>query len=348
MKPPEEIKNCFCKVEYGGVKMKRLECFGIVILLNLSLWVFGSFLSRTAFAASADFPTKEITIIVNYAPGGAGDIIARGVGKTMSKYLGVPMVIMNMPGAGGARGLISLYHSAPDGYTIGTGTPSDIIRQVVEKTNYDSKKFTYIGNAQASPSFLFVKPDSPFRSVKDFKAFGKPLRYSTFNLTSATAVATMVLANREGFPLLIVGGYQGSSASILALIRGEVEFTGSLLSSATPFLQDKLMRPILTIYPHRYPGFLDILTVRELGYPDLEGLGNNYWFIAPPGVPKARIKILEDSLMKTLKDREFLEWAKKAGVDLGPMSGEELKKKVFNLFGFLEQYKGDIGKYIKK
>lgn len=328
--------------------MKRWGSLGISILLSFSLWFFGSFLSGTTFGAPVEFPKKEITVIVNFGPGGARDILARGVGNTMSKYLGVPIVVMNMPGAGGTRGIISLYHSAPDGYTVGIGMVTEIIDQILEKRDYDIKKFTYIGNAQRSPSFFFVKADSPFRSVKDFKTFGKPVRFSAFSLTANAAVTAMVIANREGFPLVIVGGYQGASAATLGLIRGEVEFSGVAPSTATPFVQAGQIRPIMTIDQKRSPDYSDIPTVGEMGHPDLENLANYYWLMAPPAVPKDRVKILEDALMKSLKDPEFLGWAKGAGVDPGPLSGDEMTKLVIKLFGLLEQYKGDIEKYVKK
>ena len=329
-------------------KMKRVGCLVIAGLLGFSLWVFCSFFSEITFAAPVDFPKKEITIIVNMGPGGGRDIIARGVGKTMSKYLGVPTVVINTPGAGGARGLINLYHSAPDGYTIGAGQPTDLIDQIIEKRDYDNKKFTYIGRAQSAFSFWFVKSDSPFRSVKDFKTFGKPMRFSAFSLTAPSTVAAMVFANREGFPLVVVGGYQGGAAAALGLIRGEVEFYGGSLATTKPFLDSKQIRPIMAFGPKRYSGFPDIPTVGEVGYPDMENLSIDCWLMAPPGVPKDRIRILEDALMKTLKDPEFLEWAKGAGVDPGPLSSEELTKMVFSLFGILEKYKEDINKYIKK
>jgi tripartite-type tricarboxylate transporter receptor subunit TctC len=328
--------------------MKRWKGTGIFFLLNLSLWLFSSFLYGTTFAAPIDFPKKEITVIVNFGPGGARDILARGVGKTMSKYLGVPMVVMNMPGAGGARGLLSLYNSAPDSHTIGVGLATDIIDQILEKRDYDNKKFTFIGNAQSSAAFIFVKSDSPLRSIKDFKTFGKPVRQAAFSLTAATTVAIMVMANREPFPLVIVGGYQSAAAGVLAVIRGEVEFCHAGLGVATSFVQSGQIRPILVAHQKRSPDFPDIPTIGEVGYRDLEALITGTWFMAPPGVPKDRMQVIEDALMKTLKDPEFLEWAKGAAVEVYPLSGEETTKMVFNLFGILERYKGDIEKYVKK
>ena len=119
--------------------MKIGVCLRIFILISLSL-ILSHFFSGISFGASEDFPKKEVTIIVNFGPGGGRDTIARGVGNIMSKYLGVPIVVMNTPGAGGALGLTKLYGSSPDGYTLGIGAAADIILQITEKQDYDSKK----------------------------------------------------------------------------------------------------------------------------------------------------------------------------------------------------------------
>lgn len=265
----------------------------------------------------------------------------------MSKYLDVPVVIMNMPGAGGARGLISLLHSAPDGYTIGVGSGSDITNQIMEKQEYDFKKFTYIGNIQHSPNLWFVKSDSPFRSVKDFKTSGKVIRHSTFSFLANHSVVAMIIANRENWPLVVVGGYKSAADAVLGVIRGETDFCGNLPSSAAQFTRAGQIRPILTVDQKRCDDFPDIPTVGEVGYSDLAVFATDFWFMAPPGVPKARIQFLEDALMKTLKDPEFLKWAKGAGVETKPMPGEEISKMVFKIFDLIEQYKGDLEKQMK-
>ncbi len=326
---------------------KRMVRFlNISLLVSLALTL--SFLPcRESYGVKGDFPKKEVTIVVNYGPGGARDVLARGIGKTMSKYLEVPVVVMNIVGAGGIRGLISLYNSPPDGYSIGIGMAPEILNQILEKQDYDIKKFVYLGRVQASPIFLVVKSDSPFHSIKDFKTFGKTVRHSTFSITSNTTVVPIIIANREGWSLSIVGGYKGAADATLALIRGEVEFAGVTQSSGNPFFKAKQIRPILTVDQRRSPAFPDIPTVGEVGHSDLDCLAGNVWLMAPPGVPKDRIKILEDALMKTVKDPEFLEWSKGAGVDPAWLSGEETTRLVFNLFGLLERYKGDIQKHIK-
>jgi tripartite-type tricarboxylate transporter receptor subunit TctC len=329
-------------------KAKKGGCLKKIIFLNLLGGVLAHCLLGTVFSAPADFPRKEITIIVNFGPGGARDILARGVGNTMSKYLGVPMVVMNVPGAGGALGITRLYNSAPDGYTVGIGAAPDTILQIIQKQDYDVKKLSYIGRTDHAPGFLFVKSDSPFRTLKDFKAFGKSVRLGVASLAASTAVATMMLAEREGFPLVIVGGYQSSAAAILGLIRDEVEVCVPLLTTAAPYLKTGQMRAFLTLDQKRVSSFPDTPTAAEVGYPDLGILAIDYWFEAPPGVPKDRIKILEEALMKTLKDPEFLKWAKEAGIEPTPLGAQETTKSVLDQFTLMEKYKNYIQKYMEK
>lgn len=328
--------------------MKKRTVRGTIVFLSLFLCLFGSALVDTVSAAEKDFPKKEITIICSFAPGGSRDILARGVGKVMSKHLGVPMVVVNTPGAGGARGAIALYHAASDGYTIGFGTATEVLLQIVEKQDFDNKRFSYLGKVQSSPTFCYVKSDSPIRSIKDLKTFGKSIRLSALGVTQSSTVPVIIMAKREGFPLSIISGFQSGPPSLLSVIRGEVEMTSLPLSPALPFLKSGQLRPILTIDRKRYPDFPDIPTVGDIGYADLGNFALDYWMIAPPGTPKERVRMLEEALMKTVRDPEFVEWAKGAGVDPAPLGAEETAKDALNLFSLLESYKGDIEKYMKK
>jgi len=339
-------KHAISGREDSKMKIKKWKVRGMV--LGVSLWFFSSFLSGTIFGAEKDFPNKEITFIVSLGAGGARDSLARGLSKTMSKYLGVPMVVVNMPGAGGARGMTQLYHAAPDGYTIGMPAQTDIIMQMVEKQDYDNTKFSFIGKVQSSPEFFVVRSDSPFRGLKDFKTFGKPIRQGTHSLTSPSTLASIIISKREGWPLVTVAGYKSCPEAGLGLLRGEVEYVSCVLSGLLSYVKSGQMRPIMTLDEKRDPNFPDVPAVGELGHKDLGIFNIAYWLTGPPGVPKERLQILEEALMKTLKDPEFLKWAKVAGVDVSPGSGEEAKKLALNFFTLLEQFKGDIEKIIKK
>ena len=317
-------------------------------LVGLASAVLGLVSSATGYAADA-FPQKEITLIVSFAAGGQRDTLARGVANTMSKYLGVPIVVLNVPGAGGTRGAVQLYHAPADGYTLGIGNSTEIVMQLVEKNvDYDMKKMTNIGFAQSSPTFYFVKSDSPIHSFADLKAMHKPIRFATYAPTVPNAVALITMAKREGFPLTMVGGFSNVPSTILSLMRGEAELIASSMPGAAQFLKGGQIRPILTLAPNRASEFPNIPTVGDIGYADLGFLNLAYWIIAPPGVPKDRVKILEGALLKTQKDPAFIAWAKTAGVDPYALNSEETTKRVTELAVSLDKYKGDVEKYVPK
>ena len=323
------------------------RCLSIIFALVFSVPFLGHLLCAASFSAPVDFPQKEVTIVVPFGPGGSTDILGRGVGNVMKKYLGVPVVVMNMPGAGGARGRAYVYHSAPDGYTIAVNAADSIAQEILEKQDFENKKFSYIGNASYSPNLFCVKADSQIRSVKNLKSFGTRVRYGAFSLYTNSALSAMIMATRESWPMAIIGGYKSGGDAALGLIRGDFEFCGLPLSVASRFVKSGQIRPIMMIDQKRHPKFPDVPTVGEEGYPDLGIFGTSYWLMASPGVPKARIQTLEEALMKTLKDPEFLKWAEGADVDVSILSGEETRQMVLKIFTLLEQYKKEIVRYIE-
>jgi tripartite-type tricarboxylate transporter receptor subunit TctC len=327
------------------MKMNTWVGKGVVVLLGLSLWFFNSHLFEKAIAAEKDFPKKEITVIINLGPGGGRDILTRGTAKVWSKHLGVPMVPVNMPGAGGVRGYVTLNHAKPDGYTVGVGGTTQIKEQILGDYDFDMKKFTYIGNVQSDPLFIFVKSDSPFRSVKDFKKFGKPIRHATYSVSAS--LTPLLISEREDFSVKLVAGFKSTAECVLSILREETEFFYSPLSPALAYVKSGQIRPILTVHKRRSPHFPEIPTVGDVGFGDLAVMSLDSWFMAPPETPKDRIQILEEALDKTLKDPEFVEWANKAGVSLGPMSSKELTSFVLETFAVFQRYESQMRKYQK-
>jgi tripartite-type tricarboxylate transporter receptor subunit TctC len=155
------------------------------------------------------------------------------------------------------------------------------------------------------------------------------------------------MANRDDFPLEIKAGYKSASDALQGLIRGEVEFSGGAPSTSLPFMQAGRIKPILTVGPKRHPDYPNVPSIGEEGYPELATFSTDLWLMGPAGIPKDRVPILERALMNTLKDGEFLRWAKEAGVDVNPLAGKEVTETISTLFSVLEKYKKDIEKYRK-
>jgi len=146
----------------------------------------------------------------------------------------------------------------------------------------------------------------------------------------------------------VVAGYKGIPEVTLGLIRGEIETNDIVASAAMQFVRAGQIRPILVIGDKRSPLFPNTPTVGEIGYPDLATFALSYWCMGPPGIPGARMHILEDALMKTLKDPDFLAWAKGAGVDVVPLNSQETTKLVSDFSDVSGKYQKIVEKYVEK
>ncbi|MFC1816645.1 Bug family tripartite tricarboxylate transporter substrate binding protein [Thermodesulfobacteriota bacterium] len=332
------------------LRSRVLKFMGIPKPVSLALILAISFavLAAGPICAQPIYPEKAIAMIITFTPGGGRDTLGRGVSRTLEKYLGVPVVIKNKPGAGGVTGLVRFYKSRPDGYTIALSCGPDVLTEMIRDVGYDTSKFIYMGRIQSSPSFTFVKADSQFRSVSDFKEYGKTIRYAVFRLTSGATVTNMVLAQEMGYPFDIVPGYKSVAETMVGLVRGDVEVAGSLLSAALPFVKSGDLRCILVNGYERNALFPGVPTVGEIGFPDLGFVGTlDYWLVAPPGTPKDKIEILESALEKTIKDPEFVAWAEKAGIDVAFLPAEDTRKIALGLRKGLSKYKPVILRYLR-
>lgn len=288
---------------------------------------------------SQDFPTQPVTIIVPHAPGGGGDVSARMLAAGMEKYLGVPVVVNNIPGAGSMTGMITLWRSKPDGYTIAMNYAQMVCgSQIFEKqVPYDVNKFSIIGQYVTVKFSVAVPKGSPFRSLKDFKTAQKPVRFCVIHYSSNEAVTAVALAKESGFPLSLVSGYAGSAPSILGSMKGECDAVlfGAVLS---PYYKRGDMVPLLSLTNEPSKDFPGLPSLKELGLPEyLEHISNlNYVFWAPPGVPETAVKKLQEAMIKAtddLKDkfREMLLVAE-------PLGSGETKKIISTIYeNFLKQ-----------
>lgn len=328
------------------MEKERLSAIRIAVVLLVAL----IFIGFTALPSrSQDFPTKPVTIIVPHSPGGGGDIAARMLASNMEKHLGVPVVVNNIPGAGSMSGMITLFRSKPDGYTIGMNYAQMVCGgQIFEKnTPYDVNKFTVIGQFVTVKYTVGVPKDSPYRSIKDFKTAQKPVRFCGIHYTANESVTAVLLAKELGFPISLVTGYGGAAPCIVGSMKGEcdaVDFGSALLS----YYKRGDMVPLLSLTSEPSEDFPGIPNLKDLGLPEyLEHISNlNYVLWAPPGVPEAVVKKLQEAMIKStgeLKDkfRERLLVAQ-------PLGGAETKKIVSKVYETFLKHKGTVEQYSTK
>ena len=173
-------------------------------------------MAARAQGPAADYPTRPITLIVPYAPGGGNDVLARGVAEPMSRTLGQQIVIENHGGAGGSLGTRQVAKSAPDGYTLGLGGTGTLAIDptLYPNAGYDPRKdFAPVGLIATGPLIILVNPSLPVHNVRDLIALAKAqpgkLNYASAGRGSGIHLGTVLFAETAGIELTHIP-YKGS------------------------------------------------------------------------------------------------------------------------------------------
>src|SRR5688572_2084135 len=228
--------------------------------------------AATAFAQS--YPSKPITMVVPFPPGGVADIVGRPLAAQMEKALKQPIVVVNRTGAGGAVGMASVAKAPADGYTILMALSSISIFPVSDRINgkqpqYELADFAPIALVTADPTVLVVRADGPFKTLKDFVAYAKAnpgkINYSSSGVYGTLHVAMEIFANAAGIKLFHVP-YQGGGPAVTALLGGQVEASAQGPAAAIGQIRAGKMRALASWGTERLKLLPDIPTFKELGY----------------------------------------------------------------------------------
>lgn len=268
------------------------------LVVALVAFVFG-----IIFAA---YPTKPITYVICFPPGGESDITARFQQPYLEKILGVPIVITYKEGGGGAVGWTELVTRArPDGYAIyGTNLPHTILQPLQGGVGYKTEQINNIYFFQSTPCVLAVSIDSPIKTFQDFVEYAKKKGLVTLGGSgqpSANSFATVRLARLTGLNITYVP-FSGSGTAVPALLGGHVD---GLMTYTTMAIQYKdKMRVIAVATEERIPLFPDVPTFRELGIDLVE---KAYRGVAvPPGTPEDVKRVLENAFKQVNNNPEFV------------------------------------------
>jgi tripartite-type tricarboxylate transporter receptor subunit TctC len=255
----------------------------------------------------ADYPTRPITLIVPYAPGGGNDVLARGVAEPMGKTLGQPIVIENHGGAGGSLGTRQVAKSAPDGYTLGLGGTGTLAIDptLYPNVGYDPRKdFAPVGLIATGPLIILVNPSLPAHNVREFIALAKAepgkLNYASAGKGSGIHLGTVLFALTAGIDIVHVP-YRGTGPALTDLLGGHVSMYFSSLPSAVGLVKEGKLRALGVTGLKRSPIFPDVPTVAEQGLPGFEAV-LHYGIVAPAGTPRPIIDKLNTALREALGD----------------------------------------------
>ncbi|OZI31554.1 ABC transporter substrate-binding protein [Bordetella genomosp. 10] len=266
-------------------------------------------------SAQADYPSKPITIIVPYAPGGTTDVMARALATSLSRQLKQSVIVENKPGVAGAMGVVEMKSAKPDGYML-TMTPVGIFRQpYVQPVPYDPiRDVTYIAAFLTYDFAVTVKADSPFKTVKELVDYAKKhpneVDYSTPGRYTGNQVVLAMLAKNQGVDFNHIP-YKGDSDATNALLGGHVK-AAVVTNSILPHFKSGSVRLLALAGEARNPDFPGVPTLKELGYDVV--VPSPLGIAGPAKLPAPIVEKLDLAVKAALEDPDVKNAAKNFGV----------------------------------
>ena len=284
-------------------------------------------------AAQDAYPSRTITMISPFPPGGVSDTITRPLDAALEVVFKQPVVLENKTGAAGAVGAQFVAAAKPDGYTLLTHIVSISGFAAVDKLFGRQPKFTNadfipIARIVADPIVMIVNKDLPYKTLKDLVADAKAnpdkLIYSSSGLYGASHIPTVLFAKSAGDLKMRHLPTNGGGPAVTAVLGGNVNFFMSPTSIALPHIKAGKVRPLAVSSAKRVKVLSDVPTFKEQGY-DLE-----YYFwvgiFAPKGTPAPIVSTLRDGLKKAAHSKAFLDTLENLGQELAYMDQPEFAK----------------------
>jgi tripartite-type tricarboxylate transporter receptor subunit TctC len=288
--------------------MKQLKgaCRNSVIVVVITLASLT--VALTSSLPAEEFPSKPITAIVPWGPGGTTDSVTRMVAPVYEKALGQPVVVVNKPGGSAYIGCKTVSTSRPDGYTIGI-MGGNVILLAETDPNITLDEFKWIGQIYQAPYAIAVNAESPWNTIDEFVDYARKhpmeLKYGKSDTYGTQHVFSAGFFKAAGIKLAEVDYKAGFAATGLAVASKEVHLTCQSVLSLRPFIEGSKVRVLAMSGEKRSPSFPNIPTLKERGinyvYVSAEG------FAAPKDTPDKTISILCNALEKTISDPSLAE-----------------------------------------
>jgi len=309
--------------------------------LMTALAVVGVAFASFASTAKAEFPEKDITFLIPFSPGGGMDSTSRAIAQVMGKYLpnNINVVPKNVPGAGGKKGYGELARSPGDGYTICViNWPGAALPAVLgEEASYDVNTLTWLGRMSVSEYLLGAGKDSGIKTLDDIKNRDKPVKITSTGPGSTAYVGASMAMAVVGFKGEFLSGYKGSADYILGAVRGDGDIAVAPVETFQKFVESGDIIPVVTF--QEKSTFDGVPTIKEAGYPELEGLGVERYVAGSPGIPDDIRKMLSDAIQKAIQDPETQAWAKQSNRPFAALDADQADKTVKKSLATMMKYK---------
>jgi len=275
----------------------------ILVMLGCISFVWGG--NAILFAEETDYPTKTIEIYVGFSPGGSQDTTGRVFAQVLERQLGVPVIIINKPGASGSIGLSHVAQAKPDGYTLCYPlAPFELLKKIEEPSlPFSSEDLTFLGSFHRYYVMVTVRADSPWATFQDFVEYG---RKNVIKFASAGAIQRVCqaeLGKKYGIQVKTIP-YPGGGPSVRALLGGHVDAVTISSGPTGAYVRSGDLKWLVHLGPERNPVYDHIPSIKEMPYD--EALYNGGWtiFVGPKGLPKAVAAKLNEELQRAAQSKE--------------------------------------------
>jgi tripartite-type tricarboxylate transporter receptor subunit TctC len=269
------------------------------LIVAIALAVFAG----VAGVQAQTYPSRQITIVVPFPPGGSTDVAGRIMAEKMRPLLGQPVIIENVGGAGGSIAVGRVARAAPDGYTIDIGQWDTHVGSIIYPLNYDLQKdFEPIGLISVNPQLMVARKTLPADDLKGLVAHMKanPGKVTFVNQNAAGQVSGILLQQLTDTRVQFIP-YRGAGPAMTDLISGQVDLLVVQGAVALPQVRGGTIKAIANLSPRRSASMPDIPTSDESGVPGLY-MSGWFGFFAPKGTPKDIIAKLNGAMVQVLAD----------------------------------------------
>ncbi|MCC7228538.1 MAG: tripartite tricarboxylate transporter substrate binding protein [Burkholderiaceae bacterium] len=280
--------------------------------------------------AADPWPTKPIRIVSTFAPGGTSDVLSRAIAPELSKALGVPVVVVNKPGANSIIGTQEVAKAAPDGYTLGMFISAHAINPHIAKSlPYDtSKDFIPLALIALMPGLLTVNPSVPANSVQELIKLAKDkpgsLSYGTPGGLTSGQLSMQYLVKLANIDVTEIS-YKGGGPALADLLAGHIQMLINSPTSTIPHVNSGKLRALATTGARRPAVLSSVPTIAESGFPGFE-LYEWYGLFLPANTPAEIVDRLHAEIMKIMSSPEMVKRIHNIGAESSRMTPPEFQK----------------------
>ncbi|MCW8182861.1 Bug family tripartite tricarboxylate transporter substrate binding protein, partial [Verminephrobacter eiseniae] len=279
---------------------------------------------------ASHWPSKPVTLVIPYPPGGSSDIVGRQLADRLREELGQTIVVENKAGAATAIGATAVARAAKDGHTLllSAGSTFTVAPHLSDKLQYKFDDFAPVAPVSATPFVLVVRKDFPARNLREFAAYAQAHPGKVNNATNGQGglghLLGELVATGLGVQLTQVH-YKGAVPAAMDLIGGIVDSNVQALTNAVPNVNAGQYRALAVLSAERQPLLPQVPTFKELGYPQIVG---DAWYavFAPAGTPKPVLDKLGAAIRKITGSARFGEAMRKVGNQAQTGTPEQLRE----------------------